>query len=326
MKKLTKYTFISLVVTFLIGMDLPVQAQELDCKIQVMSQQIQGTNKQIFRTLQSELFEFVNNRKWTNHVFSPEEKIECNIMITITQELSVDEFKGKIQIQARRPVYNTSYFSNLINYVDNDFHIRYVEFDPLEFNENGSNSNLVNIIAYWVYVVIGLDYDSFSYEGGTEFFQKAEMIVNQSQNAQQKGWKAFESMRNRYWLTENLLNDRYSGVRQCWYNYHRLGLDIMSQKTNEGRSTIAESLRLLQQVHRDKPGSFVMQVFFDAKADELVNIFSESFPDEKNRVVQILTEIDPSNASKYNKIREDNNQNQMNQQSPGGGFPGGGRF
>lgn len=299
-------------------------AQELDCKIQVNASQIQGTNKQIFRTLQSELFEFVNNTNWTNHVFGPEEKIDCNIMITITEEISVDEFKGKIHIQARRPVYNTSYNSNLINYIDNDFHIRYVEFEPLEYNENGSNSNLVSIVAYWVYIIIGMDYDSFALEGGTEWYQKAESIVNRSQNAQEKGWKAFESLRNRYWLTENLLNDRYAGIRQCIYNYHRLGLDIMSQKTNDGRSQIAESMRLLQQVHRDKPNSFLMQLFFDAKNDELVKVFSESFPDEKNRVVQILIEIDPSNTAKYNKIKESQNNGQggmnSNPRTPVGGF------
>ncbi len=302
MKNMKIYKFTLIILSLVLGFS--VQAQELDCKIQVQSNQIQGTNKQIFRTLQSELYEFVNNKKWTNHVFSPEEKIDCNIMITLTDELSVDEFKGKIQIQSNRPVYNSSYNSTVINYVDNDFHIRYVEFEPLEFNETGSNSNLVNVIAYWVYIIIGMDYETMGFEGGTEFFEKAEAIVNKSQNAQEKGWKAFESLRNRYWLVENLMNDRYQGVRQCMYNYHRLGLDVMVQKTNEGRSTIAESLRLLQQVHRDKPGSFLMQLFFDAKGDELVKIFSESFPDEKNRVVQILTEIDPSNSSKYTKIRE----------------------
>ena len=285
-----------------------VSGQEFDCKIQVMSQQIQGTNKQLFRTLQSELFEFVNNRQWTNHVYSPEEKIDCNIMITLSEEIAADEFKGKIQVQARRPIYNSSYNSVLLNYVDNNFHINYVEFEPLEFNENGSNSNLVNTVVFYLYVILGLDYDSYSMEGGTPFFEKAEAIVNRSQNAVESGWKAFESMRNRYWLVENVMNDRYAGVRQCLYQYHRLGLDVMSQKASDGRSTIAESLRLLQQVHRDKPGSFLMTLFFDAKADELVNIFSESFPDEQNRVVQILTEIDPSNTSKYQKIKEASNQ------------------
>ncbi|MBT3208251.1 MAG: DUF4835 family protein [Bacteroidetes bacterium] len=294
-----KIAFIFL-LNFLI---VSIFAQEFDCKVQVMSQQIQGTNKQIFRTLQSEIYEFMNNKKWTEHVFGISEKIDCNIMITLTEEISVDEFKGKIQIQARRPVYNSSYNSVLLNYVDNNFHIRYVEFEPLEFNETGTSSNLVNILAYYSYVILGFDYDTFGMLGGSTFFQKAEQIVSKSQNAQERGWKAFESLRNRYWLIDNLLDDNYKEVRECSYRYHRLGLDIMSEKVNDGRSEIAESLKLLQTAHRKKPGSFLMQVFFDAKADEIVNIFSQSFPDEKNRVIQILTEVDPANSTKYNKIK-----------------------
>lgn len=317
MRKLKTY----LLTLFGFFMMLNAGAQEFDCKIQVMSPQVQGTNKQIYRTMQSELYEFINNKKWTNNKFSPEEKIDCNIMITISEEVSVDEFKGKIQIQASRPVYNTSYKSVLLNYVDNNLHIRYVEFEPLEYNESGTNTSLVNIIAFYLNIILGFDYDSYGMEGGTPFFERAETIVNQSQNTIEKGWKAFESLKNRYWLVENLMNDRYSGIRQCSYQYHRLGLDVMSQKVSDGRSVIAESMRLLQQVHRDKPGSFLMQIFFDAKSDELVNIFSESFPDEQNRVVQILQEVDPANASKYAKIKEASQSG--NSLSSPGTMPGG---
>lgn len=304
---------------FLLG-SLPMLAQEFDCKIQVSSQQIQGTNKQIFQTLQKELYEFINNRKWTDNIYSTEERIDCNIMLTITEELSVDEFKGKIQIQTRRPVFGTSYNSTLINFVDNNLHFRYVEFEPLEFNETGTNSNLINTIVFYLNVILAFDYDSFSLEGGTPYWQKAELIVNRSQSAQEKGWKSFESLKNRYWLVENALNERYSGIRSCWYEYHRNGLDIMGQKPSEGRANIAESLRLLQSVHRDKPGGFLMQLFFDAKADELVNIFSESFPDEQNRVIELLTEIDPSNTAKYAKITQ---ASQQGASGSGTGMPGG---
>lgn len=297
LKKIIVFSLLAFVVTSL-------AAQEFDCKIQVNSQQVQGTNKQVYRTMQSELYEFINNTKWTNHFFGPEEKIDCNIMINITDEVSSDEFKGKITIQARRPVYNSSYFTNLINTIDADFHIRYVEFEKLEYNETGSNSSLVNVIAFWMYTILGFDYDSYSYQGGTEFFQKAESIINRNQNATEKGWKSFESTSNRYWLIENLLNTRYAGVRQCYYNYHRLGLDLMGQKPTEGRMQIAESLSLLQQVHRDKPNSYLMRLFMDAKSDELINVFSESFPEEKSRVIQILTEIDAANSSKYTKMNE----------------------
>jgi hypothetical protein len=294
------------------------QSQEFDCKIQVTSQQIQGTNKQIFQTLQKELYEFINNRRWTENVYSVEERIDCNIMISITEELSVDEFKGKIQVQSRRPVYGTSYNSTILNYVDNNLQFRYVEFEPLEYNESGTNSNLINLIVYYLNVILAYDYDSFSLEGGTPYWQKAELVVNRSQNAQEKGWKAFESLKNRYWLVENALNERYSGIRTCLFEYHRNGLDIMAQKTSEGRSNIAESLRLLQSVHRDKPGGMMMQVFFDAKGDEFVNIFGESFPDEQNRVIEILSEIDPSNTSKYSKIINSEGQSGSQPNLPGG--------
>ncbi|MCX6258592.1 MAG: DUF4835 family protein [Bacteroidia bacterium] len=297
-----------------------VFSQELDCKLQVMSQQIQGTNKQVFRTLQNELFEFMNNHKWTDNIFSNEERIDCNININITEELSVDEFKGTMQVQARRPVFNSSYNSVLLNYQDNNIQFKYVEFEPIQYNEISSNSSLVSLMAYYAYIIIGLDYDSFSSEGGSPWFQKAESIVTRNQNAQEKGWKAFESLKNRYWLTENLLNDRYSGIRQCYYMYHRLGLDVMSDKVSEGRAQIASGLELLQSVHRDKPGSFLMQLFFDAKADELVNIFTESFTDEQDRVVLILNEIDPSNSAKYNKIKTTNTVGNTSTQT--GSMPG----
>jgi len=297
-------------------------SQELDCKIQVMSQQIQGTNKQIFRTLQNELFEFMNNHNWTDNIFGSEERIDCNIMINITEEISVDEFKGTMQVQARRPVYYSSYNSVLINYQDNNIQFRYVEFEALQYNETSNNTTLVSLLAYYAYIIIGLDYDSYGIEGGTPWFQKAESIVSRSQNTPEKGWKAFESLKNRYWLTENLLNDRYSGIRQCYYMYHRLGLDVMYDKVSEGRAQIAQGLELLQGVHRDKPGSFLMQIFFDAKADELVNIFSESFSDEQERVTLILNEVDPANSSKYNKIKNQGTA-QGTQSGASTGTPGG---
>jgi len=277
-------------------------AQELRCNVQVVSQQIQGTNKQVFRSLQTSVYEFMNNRRWTEHVYNYDERIECNILINLSEQISSDEFKGSLQIQIRRPVFNSSYNTVLFNYKDNDIRFKYVEFQPLEFNENTKQENLVSLLAYYAYVIIGLDYDSFSMEGGSKYFDKAESIVNKMQNASETGWKAFESRRNRYWLIENIQNKAYSPVRECSYRYHRLGLDRMNEKLIDGRAEIAESLRLLQKAHRAKPGSFILQVFFDAKTDELINIFSESFNDEKTRVYNILTDIDPANLTKYKKI------------------------
>jgi len=279
-------------------------AQELRCNVTVSSQRIQGSNKNLFRTMQSDLYEFMNNRKWTEHVFSYDEKIKCNILIRLDEQISVDEFRGSIQVQLTRPTFNSSYETTILNIKDNDFRCKYVEFQPLEFNETSNRDNLTNIMAYYAYVILGFDYDTYSPEGGTPFFLKAQAIVNNSQNAREKGWKSFQSERNRYWLVENVLNKSYSSFRSCMYSYHRRGLDIMSDKPEEGRANIANSLRDIQKVFRRKPSTYILQMFFDAKSTELVKIFSKSFPDERNRVLAILNEVDPSNGSKYEKIAD----------------------
>ena len=279
-------------------------AQELRCNVTVSARGIQGANQNLFRTMQSDLYEFMNNRKWTDHVYGYDEKIRCNILIRLDEQISADEFKGSIQVQLTRPVFNSSYTSTVLNIKDNDFHCKYVEFQPLEFNETSNRDNLTNILAFYAYVILGFDYDTFSPEGGTEFFQKAQGIVNNSQNARERGWKAFESERNRYWLIENVLNKSYASFRSAMYTYHRMGLDLMSDRVEEGRANIAESLRDIQKVFRRRPSTYILQMFFDAKADELVKIFSKSYPDERNRVMAILNEVDPSNGSKYDKIAE----------------------
>ena len=277
-------------------------AQELRCNISISATKLQGANRTVFETMQSDLYEFMNNRKWTDQKFAMDERIECSFFINLDEQISSDEFKGTIQVQARRPVFNSSYETILLNIKDNDFDAKYIEYQTLEFNETSNKDNLTNILAYYAYIILGMDYDSFSPEGGTEFFQKAQTIVNNSQSAREKGWKAYESERNRYWLVENILNKSYSGFRSCTYQYHRQGLDIMFDKSPEGRAAIAESLKSIQKVFRSRPSLYILQVFFDAKSDELVNVFSKSFPDEKNRVSVILNECDPSNGTKYEKI------------------------
>ena len=302
MKK--KY-FISILV-FLIPFFL--SGQELRCNIQLVTQQIQGTNKQIFQTLQTAMYEFMNNRNWTNHVYEYNERIECTILINLTEQLGADEFRGTIQIQSSRPAYNSTYNSTMFNFRDNDLRFRYLEFERLEFNEQTHLSNLTSVLAFYAYIIIGIDYDSFSPEGGSPYFQKAEAIVNNAQNVVEPGWKPYDGARNRnrYWLIKNILDEEYRSIRQFLYRYHRLGLDLMDSKVNEGRAEIAESIRLLQEVYRQKPDPylFLLQLVFDAKNDEFVNIFSDSFPEEKRRVVEILREIDPANSAKYEKIME----------------------
>jgi hypothetical protein len=276
------------------------------CNVQVITQQIQGTNKQVFQTLQTSIYEFMNNTSWSNNVFETDERIECTMLFNIKEQVSVDEFKGTLQIQSRRPVFNSSFNSVVLNYVDNDIQFKYVEFQPLEFSETSHLSNLTSILAFYAYIIIGMDYDTYSFKGGTPFFQAAEKIVNNAQNAQERGWRAMESTsrKNRYWLINNILNEDFSLLREFVYKYHRLGLDMMYEKTNEARANISEYLKLLQQVSRNKPDPFMfyLQVVLDAKSDELINIFKESFDEEKTRVYALLTEIDPSHGNKYEQI------------------------
>lgn len=307
MKKLN-----SLLVFLLLGISL-VSAQELRCNVSISSSKIQGANRNVFRTMQADLYEFMNNRKWTDNVYAIDERIECNIFIQLDEQVSSDEFKGSMTVQLRRPVFSSSYETTLLNIKDKDFHVRYVEFQTMDFNETSNKDNLTSIMAFYAYIILGMDYDSFAPEGGTEYFQKAQQIVNNSQNSIYEGWKAYESERNRYWLIENLMNRSYAGYRQCTYRYHRLGLDKMADKPAEGRAEIADALKLIQRVYRSRPNVYILPVFFDAKADELVNIFSGSNPDEKTRVMAILNEVDPSNGSKYEKIKQDNTFNLENE-------------
>ncbi|HCT71648.1 hypothetical protein SDC9_17969 [bioreactor metagenome] len=282
---------------------LCAKAQEFNVTVQVTSPQVEGTEKKIFETLQQELFDFVNNRKWTNYIYKPEERIEGTILITVEQR-SGEDFKGKINVALRRPVFKSSYNTTLLNYLDRDFEFKYVEFQPLEYSDNVFTTNLTSTIAYYLYLYLGLDGDSFAKNGGSPYFAKAQNIVNMGQNAREKGWKAFEGQKNRYWLIENLTNPTYSSVREASYRYHRLGLDLMADDVEAGRAAINESLELLRKANRERPGLFILQLFLEAKRDELVNIYSQASPMDKTKAVNILKEIDPASASKYQRILE----------------------
>lgn len=276
--------------------------------MQVVSQQIQGSNKQVFQTLQNAIYEFMNNRVWTNHVYTMEERIECNMMINITEQLSADDFKGTMTIQVSRPVFNTNYNTTTLNFVDNNIRFRYVEFSPLEFDLTSNISNLTSILAFYAYYILGLDYDTFSLMGGSQYFINAEQIVLNAQNAAERGWKPMDDIahKNRYWLVKDMIDTDYEPVRVFNYNYHRLGLDVMDEQVVEGRAAITSSLELLQQVYRKKPDPYMylLRLVFDAKVDEIVNVYTESYPEERNRAYDILTEVDKPNANKYKAILE----------------------
>ena len=277
-------------------------AQELNCQVQVNTTQISGTDKRVFDNLKTAVFEFMNNRKWTTETFKNEERIDCSILLNITERIAVDEFNATLQIQARRPVYSTSYNTVLMNYIDNDVHFKYAETTPLEFSENTYLSNLTSLLSYYAYLAIGLDYDSFSLNGGTPYFQKAFTITSNAAGSGEKGWKAFDGDKNRYWIIANMLDAPFITLRQTMYNYHLKGLDIMYKNADEGRKVIMESLLALSKVHNIKPLSFSLQFFFNAKADEIVNIFSAGKQEEKTTLVETLNLIDPSRSNKYQKI------------------------
>jgi len=278
-----------------------LHAQELNCTVQINSNQIQGTNKSVFNTLNKSILEFMNNRKWTELSFSNEERIECSLSI-IVKKVDGDAFTSEIQIQSRRPIFNSTYNSTLFNFKDVDFTFNYKEFDQLQMNENTITSNLTAVLAYYAYIIIGYDLDSYSRLGGTSSFQAAESIVNSAQGASLIGWKAFESTRNRYALINNLLDEAFKKYRNYFYEYHRLGLDEMSTNSANARARIAEGLPILRETNRSTPSAIVISSFLDAKNDELINIFSKATSQEKTDAIQILSDINPTQSARYEKI------------------------
>jgi hypothetical protein len=244
----------------------------------------------------------MNNTRWTNDKFLNQERIECTIQIQITERISNDEFRGSIQVQSRRPVFMTSYHSPLLNVNDESFTFKYVEYQVIEFRNTGTNDNLAAVLAYYAYLIIGMDYESYGKNGGAPYFQKAQNIVADQQNASERGWRAFESTRNRYWITENLNNPVFRPLRSFMYDYHRKGMDILAEKKDDAISTMLDGLEKLKAVRNEQPNSYLMQIFFFAKADELVNVFSMAFPEQKTRAVNLLNELDPANGTKYQAI------------------------
>ena len=300
---MTKYLFILFFPLFLQS----ALGQELNCQITVNSQQLQGTNKRVFTTLQGAIFEFMNTTKWTNDVIANDERIDCSLFINVSDQQSTDLFKATLTVQCRRPIYKSSYNSDLMNFTDNEFEFQYVEYQPLLFALNNFSSNLTSVLAFYAYMIIGFDYDAFSLEGGTPHFIKAQTIVNNAQGATENGWKAYGSAKptqNRYWMVENLLQQTFKPLRACNYNYHRKGLDIMADDKDKARTEIVSAIESLREVHKIKPSSFNVQLFFNCKGNELVNIFSQAAPDMKNKVIQLLDEIDPGNTNKHQRIIE----------------------
>lgn len=278
-------------------------SQELNCHINVNSTKIQGTNVNVFTTLEKSIMEFMNNRRWTDLKFEKNERIECTINIIINT-MERDNYTAEMIVQARRPVYNSSYNSTLFNFKDNTFNFSYKEFDPLEFSPNDINSSITATLAYYAYIIIGYNMDSFTRLGGTPYFQQAEDIVNQAQSKDWGGWKAFENNKNRYALTNNLMDEAFKKYREYYYEYHRLGLDMMSDNVMNGRLKILDGIKLLRDANRSRPSAIIISSFLDAKTDELVNIFKKANPDEKEKVIEILSDVNPAGTNRFQEINK----------------------
>jgi Domain of unknown function (DUF4835) len=282
------------------------KAQELQARVSVVSNQINGVSKNTFITLQTALNNFLNNRKWTNDNFLPAEKIECNFLFNLSPSDDANVYNATLTIQAARPVFNTSYKSPIINFQDKNIVFKYVEFQVLEFNENrvtGSDalvSNLTAIMAYYAYTIIGFDYDSFSPKGGELYFQKAQNIINNAPDGRGiNGWRAFDGIRNRYWLIENMLNSRYTIMHDVYYNYFRLCLDKLYEDENAARAEMLNVLNLLNNFNTDNPNKMINQFFFEGKSNELIKIFAKAPQQDKARASELLQKLDLTNAIKY---------------------------
>lgn len=276
--------------------------QEFFCNVEVNSTQIQTSDRRVYETMRNTIYEFMNNRKWTNYNYKRDEKIECSILINVLNRPAGDLFECEMTIALRRPVYNSTYNSVLFNYIDRDIDFDYIENQPIDFNLGMTNSNIASILAYYAYLMLGLDFDSFMAEGGNPYFEAAQTIVNTSQNTNFSGWKSSEDIRNRYWLLENITNPSYQGLRQFYYEYHRTGLDLMFEDATTGRKNILNAIKYLQPIKKSRPGLLFLQVISDSKRDEIVNIFSEGSSTEKADVVNIMKEVDPSNTMTYQGI------------------------
>jgi len=285
-----------------------LSAQELNCTVTINSDKIEGSNKQVYETLKASIEEYMNQTKWTKMSFRDAEKIECSMLIVVNS-VADNMYNCQMTLQSRRPVYGTSYTTPILNFRDNNFCFTYQEFDRLDWQQNQFTTNLTAMLAYYCYLIIGHDMDSFQRMGGTPFFQQCEAIVNACQSAtmesvEQRGWLAFDSNRNRYALINNLLDEAFKNYRNYYYEYHRLGLDEMAGNVTNGRARIAEGMPVLREAYRARPATYIINTFLDAKSDELVDIFSKGTDKEKKSVYEILTDIDPTRQSTYEKINE----------------------
>ena len=293
---------------FLLAGLLPgLRAQDIQANITVLASRVPSTvDHKIFITLQNSLHDFLNGRNWSNETFQNNEKIRCNFLLNIASAGDNNSYSAQLTVQAGRPIYNSGYTSPLINFQDESFVFRYTEYQPLDFSDNrvqGTEplaANLTAEFAYYIYMILGLNFDSFSLRGGDTYFQKALNIVNNAPDSREiSGWKPFDGVRNRYWLVENLTNSKYTLVHDAYYNYYRTGMDQLYDKPADGRAGVLNALNMLNTVNTENPGIMILQFFFQGKSNEVSKIFLQSEPDEKARALDLLTRLDVSNANAY---------------------------
>ncbi|PKP10629.1 MAG: DUF4835 domain-containing protein [Bacteroidetes bacterium HGW-Bacteroidetes-3] len=287
---------------FILFVAAQLNAQELTCTITVNADKIPSSNRQKFKTLENSLNEFVNQKRWTNFKYEPQERISCNLTLTILEQ-SGDDFRGNIQIQSSRPVFNSTYLTPVFNFKDDNFSFKYEEFEPLQFNENTFESNLVSVVSFYVYTMIGMDADTFALNGGTSFFVKAQNILVQAQQSGYVGWNQNDGTKTRFTLIDNILSPTYNLFRSALYTYHLKGLDVMHKDKKQGKQKIAESIGFLKTIYDSRPNAFLLRVFMDAKADEIVSIFSDGPYYDTIKLKEDLLKISPLNAAKWNDIK-----------------------
>lgn len=281
-------------------------AQELNTRVQILAPTITNANKRNLDVLQNTIRDFMNNNKWTNETYLPQEKIDCNLVINITSWDGNANYTGEAQIQSSRPVYGSSYSTTLLNMSDKDFSFAFSEGQSLDFSDQNFISNLSSLLGFYAYTIIGLDKDSFSKMGGTPYYQKAQNLVNIAQTAGGKGWRPADGLRNRYWLNENLLNNSFKGLRAFICEYHLNGLDKLQENNSSGLKNIISSLSDLRQFDKQKLGSIFPNVYFAAKADEITNVLSMADFQDKNKAYNLLVDIDPPNTAKYDGLKKRN--------------------
>ncbi len=302
MKSTNAFARRAIALIFFVTGVIAARAQELNCTVTVNSDQVSQTNQQIFRTLERSLADFVNQTRWTDRIYKENERVNCRMFITVTNYES-NRFEANIQLQSTRPVFNASYETPVFNYKDDQFNFEYIEFQPLVFNENNFNSNLVGVVAYYAYIMLGLDADTFQLEGGAEDYKKAQAIVTQAQGSRFPGWgQTASDNRTRFQLVDNLLSNTFREYRIALYNYHRKGLDILADNNSTGKQVIAGSLRLFETLIQRRPNAFLIQTFFDAKAEEIQNIFSDGPKVDIVQLKETLNRVAPFYASTWNQI------------------------